>query len=67
MPDGLGVTLGEVLGVTLGEVLGEVTAVCFDDPPRLARKMPPPTPRRSRIAMAAIAGSSQAGRSLGSR
>lgn len=62
MADGL----DEVLGEALGDVLGEVVATwLFDDPPRLARKMPPPTPSSKSTRITAAAGTSHPGRSEG--
>src|SRR5258708_5390198 len=62
-----------VEGDAFGEVLGDVFAlgegvpppVLGDPPPRVAAKMPPPTPIKRIRTMAAIAGTSQGGRSVG--
>jgi hypothetical protein len=66
------VPVGEALGEVFGEVFGEVVALgeCvpatfFEDPPLVAAKMPPPTPIRRITTIAAIAGSSHGGRSVG--
>jgi len=63
VPVGDGVTLGDAFGDVFG--LGEVVATLLDGPPRLPRKMKVPTPSRSRITIAAIAGTSQGGLSVG--
>src|SRR5712692_11325080 len=63
-PTGDGVTLGEVLGDVFGDVPGEVTPTLLFDPPRLATKMPPTMPSRSKTTIAATAGTSQGGRSV---
>jgi hypothetical protein len=66
VPDGE--ALGEVFGEVFGEVvaLGEcVPATLFEDPPLVAAKMPPPTPIRRIRTIAAIAGTSHGGRSVG--
>jgi len=60
----LGDVFGDVFGDVPGDVPGEVTPTLLFDPPRMAEKMPKPTPSRSRITMAAAAGTSQGGRSV---
>jgi hypothetical protein len=62
---------GEAFGEVLGDVLGDVLALgeavpppLLLDPPRVAAKMPPPTPIKRIRTMAAIAGTSHGGRSV---